>query len=115
MVGEEGVSVQDYAAALAADFLDSCLLQQNAFDAVDGATPADRQRTLFDRALQVIGLDYDFESKDAARETMLRAADLFRTWNYTAPESAGYRQAEERIAHFIERKGRRPEAQLEVS
>ena len=115
VVGEEGVSVKDYAVALAAEFLDACYLQQNAFDAVDGATPAERQRAVFDKLLEVVRLDFEFESKDGARETMLRAADLFRNWNYAAAGSAEYERAGQRIDHFIHRKGRRAAAQLEVT
>jgi V/A-type H+-transporting ATPase subunit A len=115
VVGEEGVSVQDYATVLAADFLDTCYLQQNAFDPVDGATPAVRQQAVFAKLLEVIALDFEFESKEAARETLLRAADLFRTWNYAASDSLEYERARQRIDHFIQRKGRRAPVPLEVT
>ncbi len=105
VVGEEGTSTEDFAMALKADFFDNCYLQQNAFDEVDGATPADRQRFVFDRILAVLDLDFGFEDKNVARQTMVRGSDLFRNWNYAAGDSDEYRQLLERIDRFIATKG----------
>ncbi len=44
VVGEEGTTIDDITTSLKADFFDNCYLQQNAFDEVDAATPADRQK-----------------------------------------------------------------------
>jgi V/A-type H+/Na+-transporting ATPase subunit A len=84
VVGEDGVPVADFAVALKADFLDQCYLQQDAFDAVDGASSAERQAFVFDRVMAVVELDFHFPDRDAARATMVRATDLFRNWNYAA-------------------------------
>ena len=106
VVGEEGTSTEDFATALIADFFDNCYLQQNAFDEVDGATPADRQQFVFGKILQVCELDYDFADKEAARATLVRAADLFRNWNYAATGSAEYERLLGQIDAFIAAKGR---------
>jgi hypothetical protein len=57
-------------------------LQQNAFDDVDGSSPSERQRFVFDKVLEVLNLDFAFEEKDEARNTMVRIGNLFRDWNY---------------------------------
>lgn len=88
VVGEEGTSLEDFTLMLKADFFDWAYLQQNAFDAVDGATPKERQRFVFDKILEVLGLELEFESKEAARSAMLKIGGLFRDWNY-APWDAG--------------------------
>ncbi len=106
VVGEEGVSVDDYTTVLKAEFLDACYLQQDAFDPVDGATPADRQRLVFDKVLEILELDFDIESKEEARRTLLRATDMFRNWSF-APEGAPeYEEILSRIDRFIEQRGR---------
>lgn len=110
VVGEEGVTVDDFTITLKAELLDACFLQQDAFDAVDGATPAERQRTVFDKLMEVLDLDFGFETKSEAREAMFRATDLFRNWNYAPEDSDEYRRLLARIDRFIERKGRRPAA-----
>ena len=38
VVGEEGTSIDDFVLYLKAEYLDAVYLQQDAFDAVDGAT-----------------------------------------------------------------------------
>jgi V/A-type H+/Na+-transporting ATPase subunit A len=105
VVGEEGTSIADFTQALKADFVDNCYLQQNAFDVVDAATPASRQRAVFDKLMEVLRLDFNFESRDEARQTLVGVTDLFRNWNYAAPESDEYRQWLDRIDQFIQQHG----------
>jgi V/A-type H+/Na+-transporting ATPase subunit A len=108
VVGEEGTSTDDFAVALKADFFDNCYLQQNAFDQVDGATPAERQQFVFDKLQEVTDLEFGFQDKDEARRTMVAVSDLFRNWNYAAADSEEYRQILGRIDQFIATKGRQP-------
>ena len=84
VVGEEGTPLKDFVAMLKAEFFDNCYLQQNAYDPVDGATPADRQRFVFDKLLEILDLAIAAESKDEARKTVTHIQDLFRNWNYAA-------------------------------
>lgn len=106
VVGEEGVAVEDFTLALTAELVDACYLQQNALDAVDGATSADRQRIVFDKVLEVVGLEFGFESREEARSSLLVATDLFRTWNYAPFGSGEFRKAAGAIDDFIEGRGR---------
>ena len=106
VVGEEGTSIDDFTTALKASFFDDCFLQQNAFDDVDGNTPAERQVFVFDKLMEVVELDFDFKDKTEARRTMVAASDLFRNWNYAASGSEEYNQLLGRIDRFIATKGR---------
>jgi V/A-type H+-transporting ATPase subunit A len=104
VVGEEGTPIDDIAIMLKTEFFDNCYLQQNAFDKVDGAAPAMRQRFVFDKILEVLDLDFDFSSKDEARKVMVNATDLFRNWNYAAWECGnGNTTSGEAINDRIER------------
>jgi V/A-type H+-transporting ATPase subunit A len=106
VVGEEGTSIEDFTVALKADFFDDCFLQQNAFDEVDAATPADRQKFVFAKVQEVIDLDFEFADKEVARRVMFEGTDLFRNWNYAAADSNEYQQWLEKIDRFIATKGR---------
>jgi len=106
VVGEEGTSTEDFTVALKADFFDNCYLQQNAFDEVDGATPAERQVLMFDKILEVLELDFEFPDKTEARRIMIQAADVFRNWNYAATDSDEYRRWLARIDQLIATQGR---------
>ena len=65
-----------------------------------------RQRFVFGKILDVLNLDFEFEDKNGARQTMVRCSDLFRNWNYAASDGDEYRQLLERIDRFIATKGR---------
>jgi len=106
VVGEEGTSTEDFAIALKAEFFDNCYLQQNAFDAVDAATTSERQKFVFEKFLEVLNLDIEFEDKDDARKTILEVSDSFRNWNFAATDSDDYKKLLSQIDEFIATKGR---------
>jgi len=101
VVGEEGTSIEDFTVALKADFFDNCFLQQNAFDEVDAATPAERQIFVFDKILEILKLEAEFESKDEARKGFVDVSDMFRNWNYSATDSDEYKKILLQIDAFI--------------
>ncbi len=107
VVGEEGTSIDDFTAALKADFFDNVYLQQNAFDDVDGATPAERQKFVFHKVAEVAALEFEFTDKAQARQTLVEVTDLFRNWNYAAADSDEYRQWLTAIDQFIATKGQK--------
>jgi V/A-type H+-transporting ATPase subunit A len=110
VVGEEGTPIDDFTVMLKSEFFDNVYLQQNAFDEVDGATPAERQQFVFDKVLTVLRMDFDFDTKEQARDVMFQAQDLFRNWNYAAPDSDEYKSLLSQIDAFLENKGRTAEA-----
>lgn len=103
VVGEEGTSIEDFTVSLKADFFDNCYLQQNAFDEVDAATPAERQQFVFGKVLEVIDIDFQFTDKAEARRQIFEVTDLFRNWNFAATETDEYRQWLGKIDQFISR------------
>lgn len=82
VVGEEGTPLRDFTFMLKSEFFDSSYLQQNAYDEIDGATIGERQQFVFDKILEVLDLDFEFEDKDEARSIMMKIGNLFRDWNY---------------------------------
>ena len=100
VVGEEGTAIQDFTLMLKGDFFDSSYLQQNAFDEIDGATPRERQQFVFDKVLEVITLDFEFEEKDEARTIMMKIGNLFRDWNYAPwdPNVLAAREAQKPVS-----------------
>ncbi|MBN1441535.1 MAG: V-type ATP synthase subunit A [Planctomycetes bacterium] len=107
VVGEEGTSIEDFVVALKADFFDNVFLQQDAFDEVDAATPAERQKFVFDKVLSVADMEFDFEDKEQARKTMVEISDLFRNLNYAATDSEEYKKTLSLIEEFIATRGRK--------
>ena len=106
VVGEEGTPIEDFTIYLKSEFFDNVYLQQNAFDEVDGATEADRQRFVFDKCLEIIRLDFEFENKDQARQVMFYITDLFRNWNYAPMDSDEFKKILAEIDEIIATKGK---------
>ena len=97
VIGEEGTSLDDFIIYLKSEFLDYVYLQQNTFDAVDGATSAERQRIMFDDVTAVLKDSFQFEDKESARTYFLELRQLFLDRNYETPDSDDYRNLSDRI------------------
>jgi V/A-type H+-transporting ATPase subunit A len=87
VTGEEGVTTADYVTYQKALFLDMVFLQQDAFDDVDASTPLQRQHETLTRIHRLVGREYDFPDKAAARSFFIRLTGLFKNLNYTALDS----------------------------
>ncbi|MCU0723106.1 MAG: V-type ATP synthase subunit A [Planctomycetes bacterium] len=106
VVGEEGTSVEDFTTYLKGELFDAVYLQQNAYDDVDGSTPAERQKTVFAKCLELLRLDFAFETREQARKVLVRGRELFRNWNYAATGGAEYASILGQIDAFLAAKGR---------
>lgn len=84
VLGEDGVTTEDYVRYQKGEFVDSVFLQQNTFDDVDGGTPADRQKHVYNQLLDIIDSELDFEDKEDARKFFNSLRQKFIDWNYTA-------------------------------
>ncbi len=98
VLGEEGAPMEDFILYCKAEMLDAAYLQQDAFDAVDGATDAPRQRRMFARMLELLDADYAFENKDEARRFFQRLTQRFKDWNRVAEDDPQFDAMEKALA-----------------
>jgi V/A-type H+-transporting ATPase subunit A len=102
VVGEEGVSDDDFIVYLKAEFLDAVYIQQNGFDPIDAATGKKRQRYVFERIVKdVLEKEFKFDDKGAARKFFYSLRQLYIDWNYTEFESQKFRAQEEKINNLL--------------
>ncbi|MCI5778475.1 MAG: V-type ATP synthase subunit A [Lentisphaeria bacterium] len=90
VIGEEGTAIEDFIVYLKSEFLDYTYLQQNTFDAVDGATDAARQKRMFADVSGVLKHEFEFPDKETARRFFLELRQLFTDRNYLALDTAEY-------------------------
>lgn len=102
VIGEEGVTLEDYVQWQKSQLIDLVYLQQDAFDPVDASMPRERQVEAFRLLESLIRCDYDFGGKDEARETFTRIANLFKNWNYAAEGSPDFERYPRDIAALRE-------------
>ena len=104
VVGEEGTSLEDYILYLKSEFLDAVYLQQNSFDEVDAAADVERQTYVFKMLLQILGSDFNLESKDDARTYFNQLRQKFIDWNYSEWQKADFKKNEADIQELYKAK-----------
>lgn len=101
VVGEEGTSIDDFMTYLKAEYVDAVYLQQNAFDPVDAATPAPRQKYFFERILKILKTKMNFSEKDAARSFFQRLTQMTKDWNGIAMDAPEFKAKESEIEQAV--------------
>ena len=101
VVGEEGTSIDDFALYLKAEYVDAVYLQQDAYHEVDSASPADRQRYVFDRIVKILKTKMKFDSKDKARQFFQQLTQVTKDWNRAAMETDEFKTLEGRIEKML--------------
>jgi len=104
VIGEEGTGLGDFIDYLKGEFIDFVYLQQNAFDAVDEATPAQRQTYVFKFIYDILKSQFNLADKESARHFFQVLRQLFRGWNSAKWESKEFTQIEEEIKSVIKEK-----------
>ncbi|HEQ71296.1 MAG TPA: V-type ATP synthase subunit A [Spirochaetia bacterium] len=102
VVGEEGTSLEDYVTYLKSEFFDAVYLQQNAFDPVDAATSAERQRYVFDTILRIVMTNFTLEEKETARTFFNQLRQKFLDWNGIEWKSEAFAAKEKELHDFIQ-------------
>ncbi|MFH1777728.1 MAG: V-type ATP synthase subunit A [Candidatus Omnitrophota bacterium] len=104
VIGEEGTSLSDYLDYLKGEFFDFVYLQQNAYDPVDEATPAERQKYIFAFIDNIIGAEFSLKDKENALQFFQKLRQLFRGWNSAAWETEEFKKIEQEITALIAEK-----------
>ena len=92
VTGEEGISVEDFVRWQKSVLLDMVYLQQDAFDDVDVSMPLDRQVESFRLLVDLLDADYQFGSRDEARELFTKLTGLYKNLNYARRDAPQYEQ-----------------------
>jgi len=103
VTGEEGITLDDFIVWQKATLLDLVYLQQDAFDEVDVSMPLERQMESVQLLKDLLGREYQFDDKEAAREVFTRLTGLYKNLNYTAREVPHYGELQREIEELAER------------
>jgi V/A-type H+-transporting ATPase subunit A len=103
VIGEEGTSLADYIDYLKGEFFDFVYLQQNAYDEIDEATSAERQKYIFDFIYRnVLETEFGFENKEKALNFFHKLRQQFRGWNSAKWKSEEFERIEKGTTSLIE-------------
>jgi V/A-type H+-transporting ATPase subunit A len=101
VVGEEGVSVEDFIIYLKAELLDSVYLQQNSFDDVDAFCAEDRQHHVFNVIVEFLSSTLSLSTREAARDFFNQLRQRMMDWNFSVWESDRFKTLESEIKDAI--------------
>lgn len=101
VVGEEGTSMDDFVLYLKSEFLDAVYLQQDAYNPIDAACSAERQKYLFDKVFQILDTKLSFKEKDSARTFFLKLTQITKDWNRVEFKSDEFKKLEEMIFNSV--------------
>ncbi len=104
VLGEEGVSIDDFVTFMKGELLDFVFLQQNTFDAIDGGTPAERQQYCFNRLVEILEARFELKDKDEARSYFNGLRQTFIDWNYTSWQSDAFKAKENELTEMFNSK-----------
>jgi V/A-type H+-transporting ATPase subunit A len=101
VVGEEGTSLSDYIDYLKGEFFDFVYLQQNAFDMVDEATSAERQKYIFSFICRILDAEFIFTDKEKALHFFQGLRQLFKGWDSSQWQSGEFKKTEQEISAVL--------------
>ena len=101
VVGEEGMSLDDYIVYQKGELVDSVYLQQNSFDPVDAAVSVERQRRTFYILKEIVDSSYNLKDKDDARAFFNEVRQRFLDYNGSEENSSDFAQREADLKSFF--------------
>ena len=104
VIGEEGTSLSDFVIYLKSEFLDAVYMQQDSFDEIEGASSVERQKYVFNKIVEILGSDFDFEEKDDARNFFNTLRQNFIDMNYKEFKNSDFTKAEKVIESTLSSK-----------
>ncbi len=101
VVGEEGISSEDFLIYLKSELLDSCYLQQNSFDSVDAAVSSERQNYMFDIVYNILKTNFEFSDKLQARDFMNELRQNLLDMNLSSFKDYKFNKLEQTLSELV--------------
>lgn len=101
ILGDDGVPLDYHLAFWKSELIDFVILQQDAFDAVDGSTSMKRQQYMLEKVLEVVRANFEFESFEEVNPYFRRVINAFRQMNYSEFQSEEFRRYELEVEQVI--------------
>lgn len=101
VVGEEGVSTEDYITYQKGELLDSAYLQQDSFDPIDAACEPERQLRVFNVMYEMIKQTYALDNKNDIRMFFNQLRQQLLDWHTIAFHTEAFDVQEKQIKQFL--------------
>lgn len=101
ILGDDGVPLDYHIIFWKSELIDFVILQQDAFDNIDGSTSMERQQYMLHMVLEVTRSDFDFESFEEINPYFKRLINGFKQMNYSEFQSEHFKKYESEVRDII--------------
>ena len=102
ILGDDSVPISYHIDMWKSEFIDFIILQQDAFDKIDGNTSLERQEVMLKKVIDVTRSEFKFEGFEEVGTYFKRLINAFRQMNYTVFRSEDFHKSEEEANAIIE-------------
>lgn len=101
ILGDDGVPLEYHVIFWKSELIDFVILQQDAFDAIDGSTSMERQQYMLKSVLEIVRSDFNFESFEEVNPYFKQLINAFKQMNYAEFQSDKFKKFEEEVIRII--------------
>lgn len=101
ILGDDGVPLDYHVIFWKSELIDFVILQQDAFDNIDGSTSMERQQYMLHMVLDVTRSDFNFESFEEVNPYFKRLINGFKQMNYSEFQSESFKKYEAEVLDII--------------
>jgi len=101
ILGDDGVPLDYHLIYWKSELIDFVILQQDAFDSIDGSTSMERQKYMLGLVLEVVRADFNFDSFEEVNPYFKRIINGFKQMNYSEFQSESFKKYEEEVRQIM--------------
>ena len=101
ILGDDGVPLDYHVIYWKSELIDFVILQQDAFDSIDGSTSMDRQRYMLEKVLTVVRADFSFDGFEEVNPYFKRIINAFKQMNYSEFQSDAFKGFEKEVDDIL--------------
>ena len=101
ILGDDGVPLDYHVIYWKSELIDFVILQQDAFDSIDGSTSMDRQRYMLEKVLTVVRANFSFDGFEEVNPYFKRIINAFKQMNYSEFQSDAFKGFEKEVDDIL--------------
>lgn len=101
ILGDDGVPVDYHVIYWKSELIDFVILQQDAFDEIDGSTSMKRQKHMLESIIRIVKSDFDFDSFNEVNPYFKRLINTYKQMNYTEFLSEDFKKYESEVEKIL--------------
>ena len=101
ILGDDGVPLEYHVVYWKSELIDFVILQQDAFDNIDGSTAMERQKYMLNMVLGVVRSEFNFDTFEEINPYFKRIINGFKQMNYSEYQSEAFKKYEAEVNEII--------------